>query len=1069
MPVVPSYPLPSERRIGPVVGFALIAAYAATGKLALLLALPPGYAAAIFPPAGIAVAAALIAGRNSLAWVFAGSFLLNAWVAYAATSAIDAAGLAIAASIAAASTLQAFAGGWALRRFVAYPTGFDKGGDLIAFLLLSPVICLVSASLSVAALTAFGAFAAAEFWTDWATWWVGDTLGVIVVLPIVLAIAGEPRALWRTRALTVAGPMLATLAVIVYGYVRAAQWEFDASLRDFDTQSRGVARQFQAQFEEQEVLLQGIAAFMTHDPKEGVSRQEFQRYAARVLIHFPTVAAIEWAPRVVDAARSRFESAQSAQIPGFRIRERDSGGSLQRAVRRPTYFPLTYVEPADANLALSGFDLHSRPDRAAALDRAWDFGEPVATAPLQLLQDKEQLTGILLMLKAGEGGYADGVVLTVLRVRDFAQKALPPNRAGFDVCLADVVSQAVLFSSGKCAQSGPGFERILIYGTREYRLTMQPSAEYLQQHRSWASWMALAVALFGTGVLGAFLLLNAGTRQRREEEERLAYSLIGSDLAMTDWDIVRKRLVFGAGWTNLLGYEIDELRPRTETLVSLIHPEDAAQARAILVRHLKSETPMLEAEVRMRHKDGRWIWVLARGMAVARDVRGWALRITGTAKDITERKALQQQILADATEIADLYERAPCGYHSLSPDGTILRINATELEWLGRTREELVGKRKFLEFLTEEGRTLFREAFARFKVTGTASDIEYDLIHTSGRLRRVSLSATAIYDADGALRMSRSVLYDITEITRIRDNLRTLSREQSAMLDNDLVGMVRLRGRKAVWNNRAMDRIFGYAPGEITGTSSRMLYPDEETYRALGELAYPVLRSRSTYRTQLQMVRKGGELVWIDLSGVLLSPEDDESMWMMVDITALKRQQEQVEHLAFHDVLTDLPNRMLLADRLQQALASADRSGRKLAVVYLDLDGFKPVNDRYGHEVGDRLLQELASRFRACTRSHDTVCRMGGDEFVLVLTELTDDKEFDSIMARVLDEVSRPCRIDGGHDNTIEVSISASIGAALYPDDMADEESLLREADSAMYRAKALGRNRLVRATAYDG
>jgi len=268
-----------------------------------------------------------------------------------------------------------------------------------------------------------------------------------------------------------------------------------------------------------------------------------------------------------------------------------------------------------------------------------------------------------------------------------------------------------------------------------------------------------------------------------------------------------------------------------------------------------------------------------------------------------------------------------------------------------------------------------------------------------------------------------------------------------------------LRDRKAVWANRAMNRIFGYAPGELLGKSSRVLYPDDAAFADIGEAAYPMLARGETFRRQAAMVRKDGEPVWIDASGVALPGGTGESMWMMLDVTTLRRQQEKIEHLAFHDVLTDLPNRLLLTDRLKRAIAAAERSASKLAVCYLDLDGFKPINDRYGHEAGDALLRELAARLQSCVRVNDSVCRIGGDEFVPLIADLADEQEFERVMQRVLVEINRPFRLS----DTTDVGVSASIGAALYPDDATARETLLRLADMAMYRAKKQGRNQVVR------
>jgi integral membrane sensor domain MASE1 len=172
----------------------LTLAYIVTGKLALLLAVPPGYASPIFPPAGIAVACMLIGGSATLPWIFIGSLLLNVWTGYSVNQQVDETGCTAAVVIAAASMGQAAVGGFALRRAIGYPAPLDNSPDLSLFLLLSPLFCLTSATLSLAGLSTLGVVHLTDLATSWISWWIGDTLGVLLVLPLMLVIAGEPRA-----------------------------------------------------------------------------------------------------------------------------------------------------------------------------------------------------------------------------------------------------------------------------------------------------------------------------------------------------------------------------------------------------------------------------------------------------------------------------------------------------------------------------------------------------------------------------------------------------------------------------------------------------------------------------------------------------------------------------------------------------------------------------------------------------------------------------------------------------------------------------------------------------------
>ena len=270
---------------------------------------------------------------------------------------------------------------------------------------------------------------------------------------------------------------------------------------------------------------------------------------------------------------------------------------------------------------------------------------------------------------------------------------------------------------------------------------------------------------------------------------------------------------------------------------------------------------------------------------------------------------------------------------------------------------------------------------------------------------------------------------------------------QRLMLENDLIGMVRLKDRRAVWYNPALERIFGYAPGELEGHSPRLMHVDDVTFANFGKEAYAAMSAGRPYRAQLEMVRKDGARIWVDVSGIRLS--SGETLWIVMDISALKSEQARVEQLAFRDHLTGLPNRALLVDRITQSLESRQRSGDSLAVCFIDLNGFKAVNDAHGHAAGDTLLRTIAGRLQECVRPQDTVARLGGDEFVLLLSQLTQVQEADAILARVRHVIAQPVEVPGA-----QCAVTAAIGAAYCPGDASEAEALLAIADQRMYDDK---------------
>jgi len=286
---------------------------------------------------------------------------------------------------------------------------------------------------------------------------------------------------------------------------------------------------------------------------------------------------------------------------------------------------------------------------------------------------------------------------------------------------------------------------------------------------------------------------------------------------------------------------------------------------------------------------------------------------------------------------------------------------------------------------------------------------------------------------------------------RARLQMVQLAAEQDAMLSNDLVGILRLKDRMISWSNPASERMFGYPPGGLNGVDVRALYPSTEAFEAFGRQAYEVLDSGRTFRGQVDLVKRDGQPMVVDVSGARLDRPGEEYLWMSLDITEMKRQHERIEHVAFHDGLTGLPNRALLMDRLHQAIELCRRTQELLVVCFLDLDGFKDVNDAYGHAAGDRLLQEVARRLSGQVRAQDTAARVGGDEFVILMSSPRSMEEALEAMARIALAVDAPVSLAGGHI----VRVRVSVGWAAWPKDGDDEDSLLRAADRAMYTNKS--------------
>ncbi|NIS59663.1 MAG: diguanylate cyclase [Proteobacteria bacterium] len=256
--------------------------------------------------------------------------------------------------------------------------------------------------------------------------------------------------------------------------------------------------------------------------------------------------------------------------------------------------------------------------------------------------------------------------------------------------------------------------------------------------------------------------------------------------------------------------------------------------------------------------------------------------------------------------------------------------------------------------------------------------------------------------------------------------------------------------------NPKFAQLTGYASTEAIGQNPRILKSGKQPPELYEEL-WQMISNGKEWRGEFLNKKKNGDLYWEDASISAIKNEEGvitHFVGVKEDITERKKEEETMRQLAYHDPLTGLPNRLLFKDRLTIALAQANRNRHKLAVMLLDLDHFKDINDTLGHKVGDKLLKAVGKRLIGLLRKNDTVARMGGDEFLLLLPEVKKLEDASTIAQRVMGTLRKPCVVNGH-----KLRITASIGVALYPDDGQDDDSLMNHADNAMYWAKKEGRN----------
>jgi diguanylate cyclase (GGDEF)-like protein/PAS domain S-box-containing protein len=309
---------------------------------------------------------------------------------------------------------------------------------------------------------------------------------------------------------------------------------------------------------------------------------------------------------------------------------------------------------------------------------------------------------------------------------------------------------------------------------------------------------------------------------------------------------------------------------------------------------------------------------------------------------------------------------------------------------------------------------------------------------------------------DGTALMMSGTHTDIAERKMAEEALH----EAAAVFNNTYEGIMVVDAERRIKKvNAAFERITGYSAQEVLGQTPHLLSSGRQGADFYQEL-WSIVRKQGFWKGELWNRRKNGDIYPELLSiSVISDPTGANPRYVGVfsDISELKAHETALDTIAHYDVLTGVPNRRLLGDRLEQALARAKRSNKTLAVCYLDLDGFKAVNDQYGHHAGDDLLVQTTQKLKAVLRADDTLARPGGDEFVLLLADITHAQEVNQLAERLLSTVASPVLIEG-----TSVSVSVSMGYTLFPADNADADTLLRHADQAMYQAKDAGKNRVV-------
>ncbi|MGZ8982501.1 MAG: EAL domain-containing protein [Methylotenera sp.] len=754
--------------------------------------------------------------------------------------------------------------------------------------------------------------------------------------------------------------------------------------------------------------------------------------------------------------------------------------------KREFYTSIIYLEPFDwRNQRAFGYDMYSEPVRHEAMSKSRDSGEAAISGEASLVQEiKERVQpGFLMYVPIYKNGMPHdtiearranilGWVYSPFRMYDLMDSTLGSFDPSIDIKIYDGNSTSIdmlMYSTERksAAQNkGSLFVSNTLVNINKHDWLVSVNA--LPSFEATGDWQkAKTVGLVGPlislllGLLTWFLV--HGRAQAMKIAQKMNLELIESEQRFRTMANSAPVLIWIAGtdklclwfnkvWLDFTGHNMEQ--EIGNGWVEGVHPEDLDRCIEIYISHFDRREEF-RMEYRIRHHDGKYRWIDDHGVPLF-DAQGNFSGYIGSCVDITDSKNAHISLYKTSMYSRSLIEASLDPLVTISPEGKITDVNTATENVTGVDRNNLIGS-DFADYFTDSEKA--REGYQQVFSQGFVTDYPLAIRHMSGKITDVLYNASVYRDADDNVLGVFAAARDITDYKKAETELliaATAFESQEGMFVTDANSLI-LRV------NHAFTNITGYAANEVVGQTPQRLSSGLHN-AAFYAAMWASINSTGAWEGEIWDRRKNGEVYPEHLTITAVKDMDGtvtNYVATLTDITVSKAAADEIMNLAFYDPLTSLPNRRLLLDRLKQALASSARSGREGALLFLDLDHFKTLNDTLGHDIGDLLLQQVAERLTSCVREGDTVARLGGDEFVVMLENLSEQdieaaSQAETIGTLILAALNQPYQLA-----THVYHSTSSIGATLFNDHQSEMEELLKQADIAMYQAKAAGRDTL--------